>query len=87
MLMTDKKKHTAFRLSAIARYFLGQLAAERGLNSTAYLEMMIRERAKEAGIEYVPDKLADVVEKVEKTEKPVKPLKGGKPAKIEKNGS
>ena len=85
--MTDKKKHTAFRLSAIARYFLGQLALERGLNSTAYLEMMIRERAKEAGIEYVPEKLADTVEKAEKTEKSVKVLKGGKSPKIEKNGA
>jgi len=85
--MTDKKKHTAFRLSAIARYFLGQLAGERGLNSTAYLEMMIRERAKEAGIEYVPEKLADAVEKIEKSEKPVKAVKTGKSPKIEKNGS
>jgi len=84
--MTDKKKHTAFRLSAIARYFLGQLAGERGLNSTAYLEMMIRERAKEAGIAYVPEKNGEVVEKIEKAEKPAKIQKSPKPAKTEKNG-
>lgn len=84
--MADKKKHTAFRLSATARYFLGELASERGLNSTAYLEMMIRERAKEAGLEFVPDKTQDEVEKPERIEKPAKTGKVTKAGKTEKNG-
>jgi hypothetical protein len=85
--MADKKKHTAFRLSAMARYFLGELASERGLNSTAYLEMMIRERAKEAGLEFVAEKAPDEPEKPERIEKAAKSGKLPKAAKTEKNGA
>jgi predicted DNA-binding protein len=84
--MADKKKHTAFRLSAMARHFLGELASERGLNSTAYLEMMIRERAKEAGLEYVPEKPLEEAEKPDHVEKSAKAGKASKTGKIEKNG-
>ena len=44
------KKKTSFTLSEEAKQLLDLLAKKQGINQTAYLEITIREKAKQEGI-------------------------------------
>jgi len=44
------KKRTSYNLSEQAKQLLAKLAAHYGISMTAALEVLIREKAKEAGI-------------------------------------
>jgi hypothetical protein len=48
------KEPTSFRLSPDGRRLLGALARRLGVSRTAVLEVLIREKAKQEGIDTVP---------------------------------